>query len=54
MRARPAIWLSNLLMMGVLMPLLAGSVYHAWRQMLGAPEAITTTDVAAPATHFEA
>ena len=49
-----AIWLSNLLMMGVLMPLLAGSVYHAWRQMLGAPEAVTTTDVAAPATHFEA
>ncbi len=49
-----AIWLSNLLMMGVLMPLLAGSVYHAWRQMLGATEAATTTDVAAPATHFEA
>ena len=49
-----AIWLSNLLMMGVLMPLLAGSVYHAWRQMLGAPEAITTTEVATPATHFEA
>ena len=49
-----AIWLSNLLMMGVLMPLLAGSVYHAWRQMLGATEAVTTTEIAAPATHFEA
>ena len=49
-----AIWLSNLLMMGVLMPLLAGSVYHAWRQMLSAPDVVTTNEVAAPATHFEA
>lgn len=28
-------WVSNLLLMAVLMPLLAGAVYHAWRQMLG-------------------
>ena len=49
-----AIWVSNLLMMAVLMPLLAGAVYHAWQQMLGTPEAATTTEVAAPATHFEA
>ena len=49
-----AIWVSNLLMMAVLMPLLAGAVYHAWKQMLGTTEAATTAEVAAPATHFEA
>jgi uncharacterized membrane protein len=49
-----AIWLSNLLMMGVLMPLLAGCVFHAWRQMLGATDAAPASEVAAPATHFEA
>ena len=42
------------MMMAVLMPLLAGAVYHAWQQMLGTPEAATTTEVPAPATHFEA
>lgn len=32
-------WVSNLLLMAVLMPLLAGAVYHAWRHMLGGSEA---------------
>lgn len=42
-------WVSNLLLMAVLMPLMAGAVFHAWRQMLGGNEA------AVPAqTHLEA
>ena len=49
-----AIWVSNLLMMAVLMPLLAGAVYHAWRQMLGASQATVGSEVTAPASHFEA
>ena len=49
-----AMLVTNVLLMAVLMPVLAGTAYTAWRQMLGAPEAATTTDVAAPATHFEA
>jgi uncharacterized membrane protein len=28
-------WVSNLLLMAVLMPLMAGAVFYAWRQMLG-------------------
>jgi hypothetical protein len=45
-----AIWVSNLLLMAVLMPVLAGAVYYAWRQMLGGMVAV------APAvqTHLEA
>ncbi|HYM85202.1 MAG TPA: BPSS1780 family membrane protein [Pseudoxanthomonas sp.] len=41
-------WVSNLLLMAVLMPLMAGAVFYAWRQMLGG--------VAAPVaqTHLEA
>ena len=49
-----AIWISNLLLMAVLMPLLAGAVYTAWRQMFGATEAAPATEAAAPPTHFEA
>ena len=49
-----AIWVANLLMMAVLMPLLAGAVYHAWRQMLGASQATVGSEVTAPASHFEA
>ena len=33
------LWVANLLMMTVLMPLLAGAVYHAWRQLLGPSQA---------------
>jgi uncharacterized membrane protein len=44
-------WISNLLLMAVLMPLMAGAVYHAWRQMLGAG---TTMDSAPAHTHLEA
>ncbi len=44
------IWVANLLMMAVLMPLLAGTVYHAWRQLLGP----SPSGSAAAPTHFEA
>ena len=47
----PAMWVSNLLLMAVLMPLMAGAVFYAWRQMLGGGVAV---DPAAMATHFEA
>ncbi|MET0809195.1 MAG: BPSS1780 family membrane protein [Pseudoxanthomonas sp.] len=46
-----AMWLSNLLLMAVLMPVMAGAVFYAWRQMLGSG---ATVDPAAMATHFEA
>ena len=49
-----ALMLWQFVLMAVLMPLLAGAVYHAWQQMLGAPEAETTAEVALPTTHFEA
>lgn len=42
---------SNLLMMAVLMPVMAGSVYYAWRQMLGGG---ATVDPAAMPGHLEA
>lgn len=45
-----AIWVSNLLLMAVLMPVLAGAVFYAWRQMLGADAAATP----AAQTHLEA
>ena len=45
------LWVSNLLLMAVLMPLMAGAVFYAWRQMLGSGAAV---DPAAMATHFEA
>jgi uncharacterized membrane protein len=48
-----AVWVSNLLLMAVLMPLMAGAAYHAWRQMLGQSEAAGDTS-APPTTHFEA
>jgi len=41
-------WVSNLLLMAVLMPLLAGAVFYAWRQMLGVSEAAPLQ------THLEA
>lgn len=46
-----AMWVSNLLLMAVLMPVMAGAVYYAWRQMLGGG---ATVDRSAMATHFEA
>ena len=45
------IWVSNLLLMGILMPVLAGAAYYAWRQMLGDGAAV---DPAAMPTHLEA
>lgn len=45
------IWVSNLLLMGILMPVLAGTAYYAWRQMLGDGAAV---DPAVMPTHFEA
>lgn len=45
-------WVANLLLMAVLMPLMAGAVFHAWRQMLGGG-AESTTPVAQQA-HLEA
>lgn len=45
------IWVSNLLLMGILMPLLAGAAYYAWRQMLGDGAAV---DPSALPTHLEA
>ena len=45
------LWASNLLLMAVLMPLMAGAVFCAWRQMLGG--GAETTTPAAP-THLEA
>lgn len=44
-----ASWVSNLLLMAVLMPLMAGAVYHAWKQMLGGATAAQSV-----ATHLEA
>ncbi|MET0581594.1 MAG: BPSS1780 family membrane protein [Pseudoxanthomonas sp.] len=44
-------WVSNLLLMAVLMPLMAGAVYYAWRQMLGAGSVV---DAAPVQTHLEA
>ena len=46
-----SMWVSNLLLMAVLMPLMAGAVFYAWRQMLGSGAAV---DPAAMATRFEA
>ncbi|NDK39454.1 hypothetical protein DT603_11425 [Pseudoxanthomonas gei] len=46
-----AMWVSNLLLMAVLMPVMAGAVFYAWRQMLGSG---ATVDPSAMATHFEA
>ena len=39
-----ALFVGQLLMMAVLMPVMAGTIYHAWRQMLGdapAPPVVT-------------
>ncbi len=44
------LWVSNLLFMAVLMPVMAGAVFHAWRQMLGG--GATAAPVAQ--THLEA
>jgi uncharacterized membrane protein len=44
-------WVSNLLLMAVLMPLMAGAVFYAWRQMLGGGAASTTS---AAQAHLEA
>lgn len=44
------VWVANLLLMAVLMPLLAGSAYQAWRQLLAPPAGAT----APPTARFEA
>jgi hypothetical protein len=43
-------WVSNLLLMAVLMPVMAGAVFHAWRQMLGGGAAAASV----AQTHLEA
>lgn len=49
--AQPAMFIGQLLLMAVLLPVMGGAVYHAWRQMLG-----TTSTEPAPvgASGFEA
>ena len=51
--AGPAVGMivSNLLLMAVLMPVMAGAVYYAWRQMLGGGVAV---DPAVMPSHLEA
>ena len=44
-----AAWISNLLLMAVLMPVMAGAVFYAWRQMLGGGAATPTAQA-----HLEA
>lgn len=48
---QPATFIGQLLMMAVLLPVMAGTVYFAWRQMLGDAEALP---VAAQVDGFEA
>ncbi|HEU6453869.1 MAG TPA: hypothetical protein VN201_00235, partial [Roseateles sp.] len=43
-----AVFVANLLMMAVLMPLFAGVTYFAWKQMFGAPEQIAATPMLPP------
>ncbi|MEO8365449.1 MAG: BPSS1780 family membrane protein [Pseudoxanthomonas sp.] len=45
-----ALWVSNLLLMAVLMPMMAGAVFYAWRQMLGGG----ATAAPVTQTHLEA
>jgi hypothetical protein len=45
-----AAWISNLLLMAVLMPVMAGAVFYAWRQMLGDGAAAAPVEQ----THLEA
>lgn len=47
-----AILLWQLVLLAVLMPVLAGAMYVAWRQMMGAAGATTAAPL--PPTHFEA
>ena len=48
---QPAMFIGQLLMMAVLLPVMAGTVYFAWRQMLGEAAAMP---VALQANGFEA
>ncbi len=48
---QPAMFLGQLLMMAVLLPVMAGTVYYAWRQMIGDA---STLPVAAQVNGFEA
>lgn len=47
---QPAMFAGQLLLMAVLMPVMAGTIYFAWRQMLGEPAA-TVPVGAVPVTH---
>jgi len=39
---QPAVFIGQLLLMAVLLPVMAGAVYFAWRQMLGDAPVPTT------------
>ena len=43
-----AVWVAQLLLMGVLMPVFAGSVYAAWKQMFTRPGSGSQTDALPP------
>lgn len=49
--AAAGMFVSNVLLMGVVMPMMAGAVFHAWRQMLGSGATVAPT---AEQGHFEA
>lgn len=49
--AAAGIFVSNVLLMAVVMPMMAGAVFHAWRQMLGGA---TTAAQPGEQVHFEA
>lgn len=48
---QPAVFIGQLLLMSIVMPVMAGTVYYAWRQMLGTMPAVTS---AVTANGFEA
>ena len=50
---QPAMFVGQLLMMAVLLPVMAGTVYYAWRQMLG-DAGVVPAAAPAPVNGFEA
>ncbi|MGV8960164.1 MAG: BPSS1780 family membrane protein [Stenotrophomonas sp.] len=48
------LWVAQLLLMGVVMPLFAGAVYAAWKQMFGHDEASQPPSIPGPDTIFAA
>ena len=52
--AQPAMFVGQLLLMAVLLPVMAGAVYYAWRQMLGSATAPRAPAATTGAGGFEA